>query len=127
MTELAQTFGRPDWVPDAVFYQIFPDRFRNGDPANDPAGVNPWGSPPGLTNFMGGDLAGIREGIPYLRELGITGLYLTPIFDAASNHRYDTRDYLTIDPALGGDAELAEMVSDAHSAGIRVLLDGVFN
>jgi cyclomaltodextrinase len=127
MTDHAALGRRPDWVPDAVFYQIFPDRFRNGDPDNDPPGVKPWGSPPSRTNFMGGDLAGIREGIPYLEELGISALYLTPIFDAASNHRYDTRDYLRVDPALGDETELAGMVAAAHAAGIRILLDGVFN
>lgn len=127
MSDVEASRTRPDWVPDAVFYQIFPDRFRNGDAGNDPAGVEPWGSPPTRTNFMGGDLAGIRDGVPYLHELGITALYLTPIFEAASNHRYDTRDYHRIDPALGDERDLRRLVNEAHAAGIRVLLDGVFN
>lgn len=127
MSELNATWARPDWVPDAVFYQIFPDRFRNGDPGNDPAEVEPWGSTPTIGNVMGGDLAGIRQGIPYLRELGISALYMTPVFEAASNHRYDTRDYHRIDPALGDEGGLRALVDDAHAAGMRMLLDGVFN
>ncbi len=118
---------RPDWVPDTVFYQIFPDRFRNGDPTNDPARSDPWGTMPTRENFMGGDLRGITEGLPYLQELGITGLYLTPIFEADTNHRYDTRDYLKIDPALGDEASAIELVQTAHDRDIRVLLDSVFN
>lgn len=121
------TNARPNWVPDTVFYQIFPDRFCNGDPSNDPAGSEPWGSTPTRENFMGGDLAGITKGLPYLQELGITGLYLTPIFEADTNHRYDTRDYLKIDPALGNEATAVDLVKSAHGHDIRVLLDGVFN
>ena len=74
------------WVRDAVFYQIFPDRFRNGDPGNDPARVEDWGDPPRRDSFSGGDLAGIVEKLDYLQDLGITALYLTPIFTAPSNH-----------------------------------------
>ena len=118
---------RPDWVPDAVFYQIFPDRFRNGDPGNDPPDTVPWGTEPDRTHFQGGDLAGVRQGLPYLRDLGVTALYLTPIFAAGSTHRYDTHDYLRVDPALGDETTLTELVGDAHARGIRVLLDGVFN
>ncbi len=76
----------PSWVPDAVFYQIFPDRFCNGDPANDPPGTEPWGSTPTPHNFMGGDLQGIVEKLCYLQELGINALYLNPIFRARTNH-----------------------------------------
>lgn len=119
--------ARPDWVPDAVFYQIFPDRFRNGDPANDPPGTVPWGSRPDRTHLQGGDLAGIQQGLPYLRDLGVTALYLTPIFAAGSSHRYDTHDYLRVDPALGDEAALSALVDHAHAGGIRVMLDGVFN
>lgn len=118
---------RPAWVRDAVFYQIFPDRFRNGDRGNDPPGTEPWGAPPTRENFLGGDLAGIRQGLPYLNELGVTALYLTPVFAAGTNHRYDAHDYLLIDPALGDTAALRGMVADAHRLGMRVILDGVFN
>ena len=117
----------PDWVRDAVFYQIFPDRFANGDPANDPPGTVAWDSPPSRENFFGGDLQGICERLPYLEALGVNALYLTPIFKAGTNHRYDTHDYLEVDPALGDKAVLRDLVADAHARGIRVVLDGVFN
>ena len=119
--------SRPEWVPDAVFYQIFPDRFRNGDPSNDPPGTMPWGSPPDRDHFQGGDLAGIRQGLPYLQELGVNAIYLNPIFAAGSNHRYDTHDYLRVDPPLGDAGTLRGLVNDAHSRRIRLILDGVFN
>lgn len=127
MTNDITSISRPDWVPDAVFYQIFPERFGNGDAGNDPIGTEPWGSIPTRENFMGGDIAGIQQGLPYLNELGITALYLTPIFEADTNHRYDTRDYLKIDPAIGTETEVIDFVKSAHSHDIRVLFDGVFN
>jgi glycosidase len=116
-----------DWVRDAVFYQIFPDRFRNGDPTNDPPGVAAWGDAPTLDNFFGGDLAGITAGLSHVERLGARALYLTPVFQAGTNHRYDTEDYFTIDGALGDTGALRELVEEAHGRGIRVLLDGVFN
>ncbi|MFL5954422.1 MAG: glycoside hydrolase family 13 protein [Gaiellaceae bacterium] len=117
----------PDWVPDAVFYEIFPDRFHNGDRSLDPSGVAPWGSTPTRENFFGGDLLGVKEKLPHLQRLGVTGLYLTPIFRAGSNHRYDTHDYREVDPMLGDAGALRELVTDAHGRGIKVVLDGVFN
>ncbi|MEU6415328.1 glycoside hydrolase family 13 protein [Microbispora sp. NPDC046933] len=116
-----------DWVRDAVFYQIFPDRFANGDPSLDPPGVEPWGGPPTRTNFFGGDLAGVRGRLGHLRDLGVTALYLTPIFTAGTNHRYDTIDYFGIDPALGDEETFAGLVEDAHAHDIRVVLDAVFH
>jgi cyclomaltodextrinase / maltogenic alpha-amylase / neopullulanase len=118
---------RPDWVRDAVFYQVFPDRFCNGDHTNDPADVAPWDAVPGLDNFFGGDLAGITSKLVHLERLGATGLYLTPIFAAGTNHRYDAHDYLKIDPMVGDVGSLRELVQEAHARGVRVLLDGVFN
>lgn len=118
---------RPGWVPDAIFYQIFPDRFRNGDPGNDPPGVEPWDAEPTRENFLGGDLAGIRQSLPYLADLGISALYLTPFFEAKTNHRYDCSDYLRVDPVAGDEDDLRRLVDDAHAGGIRLLLDGVFN
>src|SRR5215208_3901907 len=91
----------PSWVKNAVFYQIFPDRFANGDRSNDPANVRPWGSPPTVRGFQGGDLLGITQKLDYLADLGINAIYLNPIFLAASTHRYDTTDYYRIDPKLG--------------------------
>lgn len=117
----------PDWVSDTIFYQIFPDRFRNGDPANDPPGVAPWGSPPSRQNFFGGDLQGVIDRLPHIRALGCNAIYLNPIFRADTNHRYDTGDYLQIDPVLGDDATFDRLVASAHDAGIRIVLDGVFN
>ncbi len=117
----------PDWVQDAIFYQVFPDRFRNGDPSNDPVEVVDWGARPTRENFFGGDLAGVIEGLPYIEDLGCNAIYLNPIFAAGTNHRYDTHDYFEIDPVLGDDAVFDELVSQAHSRGIRVVLDGVFN
>jgi glycosidase len=117
----------PAWVHDAVFYQIFPDRFANGDSANDPPGIDPWGSPPTLTGFQGGDLRGITSHLDYLTDLGITALYLNPIFAAGSNHRYNTSDYRAIDDRLGTLADFTRFIEEAHARGLRVLLDGVFN
>ena len=117
----------PDWASEQVYYQIFPERFRNGDTSNDPPGAEPWGAPPTRENFMGGDLRGIIEKLGYIRDLGATCLYLTPIFKAPSNHKYDTVDYFDIDPAFGTKDDLAELVRAAHKLGLRVLLDGVFN
>jgi cyclomaltodextrinase / maltogenic alpha-amylase / neopullulanase len=117
----------PEWVQDAIFYQIFPDRFANGDPRNDPPGVQQWGSPPTRENFCGGDLQGILDHLDYLKELDVTALYLTPIFRARSNHKYDTCDYLEIDPAFGDLALLRKLVAECHERDIRVVLDAVFN
>ncbi len=117
----------PGWVKDAVFYEIFPDRFYNGDKKNDPPIVSRWGDPPTRDNFFGGDLQGILDKLDYLEELGITAIYLTPIFKASANHKYDTTDYLEIDPAFGSKDILKKLVSQAHNKGIRIILDGVFN
>jgi cyclomaltodextrinase len=118
---------RPSWVPDTVFYQVFPDRFRNGDPDRNPPGTVPWGSEPDRDHFQGGDLVGVIEGLGHMQRLGITGLYLNPIFTAGTNHRYDTWNYFSVDPHLGDLGILRELVAEAHHRGIRVILDGVFN
>ncbi|MDN5346715.1 MAG: cyclomaltodextrinase / maltogenic alpha-amylase / neopullulanase [Clostridia bacterium] len=120
-------FSVPDWIYDAVFYQIFPDRFYNADPSNDPPGTEPWGGEPTRSNFFGGDLEGIRAKIPYLQFLGVNAIWLNPIFSSPSNHRYDTRDYLEIDPALGDKTSLRQLTESLHAAGMRLILDGVFN
>ncbi|HEX2865157.1 MAG TPA: maltodextrin glucosidase, partial [Deinococcales bacterium] len=132
----------PAWVTSAVFYQIFPDRFRNGDPSTDvkdgehayggrPVFARAWGERPqpqtGGLEFYGGDLPGIRSRLDYLQDLGVTALYLNPIFTAPSVHRYDTQDYRTVDPHLGGNAAFHDLAADLHRLGMRVLLDGVFN
>jgi cyclomaltodextrinase / maltogenic alpha-amylase / neopullulanase len=117
----------PDWVRDAVFYQIFPDRFATSVRVPKPGTVERWDAPPTTHGFKGGDLLGIAEHLDELQELGITALYLTPIFASASNHRYHTYDYEFVDPLLGGDAALRELLDSAHARGMRVVLDGVFN
>ena len=117
----------PYWVQDAVFYQIFPDRFANGDPKNDPPNVQPWGSPPTIRNFMGGDLRGIINKLDYLLDLGINCIYLNPIFQSPANHRYSTTDYYKIDPRLGDMRDFNALLEVAHNNGVRVILDGVFN
>ena len=117
----------PDWVADAVFYQIFPERFCNGDTHNDPPGTEAWGGVPTRENFFGGDLAGITKKLDYIVDLGCNALYLNPIFKAGTNHKYDTHDYFAIDPAFGDDAAFDALIREAHVRGIRVVLDGVFN
>ena len=118
----------PDWVKKTVWYQIFPERFANGDPQNDPQGTLPWGSEaPTRENFFGGDLRGITQKLDYLKDLGINGIYLCPIFTASSNHKYDTIDYFNIDPSFGTKEDFKELVDQAHARGMRVMLDAVFN
>lgn len=117
----------PDWVHEAVFYQIFVERFCNGDQSNDPEKLSAWNELPTSNSFYGGDLQGIISRLDYLQGLGINGLYLTPIFESRSNHKYDTADYRKVDPAFGDTETLCRLVSEAHKRGIRVVLDGVFN
>jgi cyclomaltodextrinase / maltogenic alpha-amylase / neopullulanase len=117
----------PDWVRDAVFYEIFPDRFASSRRVAKPGRLESWDSPPTVHGFKGGDLLGIAERLPELSELGITALYLTPVFASAANHRYHTDDYRSVDPLLGGDGALRELLDEAHGRGMRVILDGVFN
>lgn len=117
----------PAWVRDAVFYQIFPDRFASSARVVKPGPLEPWDTAPTVHGFKGGDLLGIVEHLRHLERLGVTAIYLNPIFQSASNHRYHTYDYLAVDPLLGGDAALRELLDAAHERGIRVVLDGVFN
>ncbi|NHW37226.1 alpha amylase N-terminal ig-like domain-containing protein [Paenibacillus aceris] len=117
----------PSWVKDAVFYQIFPERFANGDSAINPPQVESWGAQPTATNFFGGDLLGVMQHLNHLVELGVTAIYFTPLFEATTNHKYDTRDYLKVDPQFGTNETLKQLVEACHQRGIRVLLDAVFN
>jgi alpha-glucosidase len=137
---LLTDFEAPAWLADSVFYQIFPDRFYNGDPSNDvPPGAwerngyatsrREWGAPPlpykdaGNVDFYGGDLNGIQEKIDYLCDLGVNALYLNPIFTSHTNHRYDTMDFYHVDPHLGGDDALIALRNALSEAEIRLVLD----
>jgi cyclomaltodextrinase / maltogenic alpha-amylase / neopullulanase len=117
----------PAWVRDAVFYQIFPDRFASSGRVQKPGPLEAWDAPPTNHGFKGGDLLGIVEHLGHIASVGANALYLTPVFQSASNHRYHTYDYFAVDPLLGGDAALRELLDAAHERGIRVILDGVFN
>lgn len=121
----------PNWVKDAVFYQIFPDRFaRSNHPHRrllTDARWEDWEAMPTLQGYKGGDLWGITEQLDYFHKLGINAIYFTPIFQSASNHRYHTHDYYQVDPMLGGNAAFQELLTAAHQRDIKVVLDGVFN
>lgn len=174
--EMTDGFQTPDWAKHAVWYQVFPERFRNGDPSNDPGGywyerLVPWtsdwwatlpGEARGTNNFYtgagnvwrrryGGDLQGLQQQLPYLRELGINAIYLNPVFEAESMHKYDTADYRHIDDNFGvrrdnpfaslpgetddpdtwqwsgSDRVFLGFLEEAHRQGFRVIIDGVFN
>ena len=121
----------PDWVKNAVFYQIFPDRF-----AKSPATIKGqwqastyegWDATPTLQGYKGGNLWGVIDKLDYLQDLGINAIYFTPIFQSASNHRYHTHDYYEVDPILGGNVAFDALIKAAHSKNIKVVLDGVFN
>ncbi|MCL7746178.1 alpha-glycosidase [Halalkalibacter alkaliphilus] len=121
-------FKAPDWVKETIWYQIFPERFANGNPDLNPEGTLAWGSAePKVDSFFGGDFEGIIKNIVYLKDLGINGIYFTPIFKAKSNHKYDTIDYFEIDPQFGDKETFKRLVEVCHENGIRVMLDAVFN
>ncbi len=134
-------FRTPDWAKGAVLYQIFPDRFCNGDPGNDVrtgeyvymeepvrrVEEDALPEDPDVGLFHGGDLEGVTRKLDYLRDLGVNGIYLNPVFVSPSSHKYDTEDYEHVDPHLGGDAALETLLREAHARGMRVILDGVFN
>jgi alpha-glucosidase len=137
-------YRSPRWLKGAVFYQIFPDRFADGDPASnvtdgefiyrgEPARARAWGETPtrghasSMVEFYGGDLAGIESKLDYLADLGVNALYINPIFRAFSNHRYDVVDYENVDPHLGGNAALAALRRAATARGMRYILDIVPN
>ena len=132
----------PDWVNETVWYQIFPDRFyRSGttkyNVPQDRYLHQRWGSQPEwrpnhqgeITNsdYFGGDLEGIIQKLDYLQSLGITCIYLNPIFEAHSNHRYDTADYTKVDPLLGTKEDFKRLCKEANKRGMHIMLDGVFN
>jgi alpha-glucosidase len=122
----------PAWVRAQVFYQIFPDRFARSRQARPDTRLRPWGAVIDNNHrqdtFYGGDLAGVLERRPYLQEeLGVSALYLTPIFESRSNHRYDTRDYFSVDPLLGGEVAFGALRQATQALGLRLVLDAVVN
>ena len=143
LTVYEPDFKTPDWIKDGTMYQIFPDRFYEGVP-NKPLPFadriyrpDKTGEPyfwpneqsDGYLNmdYYGGDFAGIQQKLPYLEELGITCIYLNPIFEAHANHRYNTANYLKADPLLGTNEDFAALCAEAKKHGIRIILDGVFS
>lgn len=138
-------YVQPQWVKNAVFYQIFPERFCNGDPSisvkdneysfdGHPAvQVKDWNAAPEdfdkafCMDFYGGDLIGIKQKIPYLKKLGVTALYLNPIFYGATVHKYDCLDYFHVDPHFGGDEALKALVEELHANGMKIILDVSIN
>jgi len=144
LTVYSEEYRTPDWMKRGLMYQIFPDRFCRSTAYQAPVIKNKtyrmhevWGELPDCgpdengvvwnNDFFGGNLKGIEEKLPYLEELGVTVLYLNPIFEAFSNHRYDTANYRAIDPMLGTEEDLRRLCAEAKRRGIRIMLDGVFN
>ncbi len=144
ITVYDKTFKTPDWFKERIAYQIFPDRFFNGNPDGEFLGdrgniiKRSWGEEPYCcaeefggkylcNDFFGGNLKGIKKKLPYLKDLGIGVIYLNPIFEAYSNHRYDTGDYEKIDSILGTEQDFTDLCKEAESLGIGIILDGVFN
>lgn len=117
----------PAWVRDAIFYQIFPDRFAQSKKVAKASHLEVWHSPPTIHGYKGGDLLGVLEKLDYLEDLGISALYFNPIFQSASNHRYHTHDYFQVDPMLGGNRAFKKLLKELHKRQIRLILDGVFN
>lgn len=143
--KLLTDYEQPEWVKNAVFYQIFPERFCNGNKANDVktgeyifdgfpcVKIEDWNSVPEdyekahCLDFFGGDLEGIQQKIPYLKKLGITAIYLNPIFYGATVHKYDCLDYFSVDPHFGGDKALENLCNELHKNGIKIILDVSIN
>lgn len=153
LTVYDPTYETPDWMKEAVIYQIFPDRFYNGNLNNDTAKQNARGSEPiehmdwselpdnpDLANrsdysgdkiwsndFFGGDITGVQAKLDYVQSLGVNTIYLNPIAKAASNHKYDATDWKTIDPMFGTPEEFTAFTKELESRGMHLILDGVFN
>jgi alpha-glucosidase len=142
--KLLADYVAPAWVRETVFYQIFPDRFADGDPSNDvrddewnygghPSRARQWGEPPSniphadMVEFFGGDLPGVEQRLDDLVDLGVNALYFTPIFTSYSNHRYDVVDYESVDPHLGGDGALISLRRAMRERNVRLMLDIVPN
>lgn len=127
MNQQTRQIATPDWVANAIFYQIFPDRFAKSTSLEKPSNLEPWDSDPTPRGYKGGDLLGVVEHLDHIQDLGFTAIYFTPIFQSASNHRYHTHDYYQVDPLLGGNNAFDTLLAECHRRGLRVVLDGVFN
>lgn len=144
ITVYSESYKTPKWWREGVCYQIFPDRFKNGNENGEFLGERQdiikrnWGETPYYkaeqfggkylaNDFFGGNLLGIEKKLSYLKNLGISSIYLNPIFKAFSNHRYDTGDYKKIDEMLGTEEDFKRLCRKAEDMGIRIILDGVFN
>ena len=142
LTVFDNGYETPGWYDSGVTYHIFVDRFHRAGPPPEPKQGRKfrlhgdWSDTPDLYpegeqeqnwDFFGGNLRGIREKLPYLKSLGVTALYLSPVFEAASNHRYDTGDYMKIDPVAGNEEEFRVMCAEAQAMGIRVIMDCAFS
>ena len=117
----------PDWVYGGVMYQIFPERFRNGNDEITPENAIPWESTPTRLDFHGGDLHGVTEKIDYIKDLGVNIIYLNPIFLSSSTHKYDAWDHFKVDDTFGGDEALKDLINEAHSRNMKVVLDCSLN
>ncbi|WP_255945539.1 alpha amylase N-terminal ig-like domain-containing protein [Brucepastera parasyntrophica] len=126
----SEVYRAPDWVGGTVWYQIFPERYYNGNPELNPENIKEWKDgykEVSNREFYGGDLPGITAKLDHIARAGFNGIYLTPIFDSTSVHKYNTRDYMKIDPAFGTEEDLRTLVRECHKRGIRIILDAVFN
>jgi len=117
----------PSWAKEAIYYQIFPERFANGDSSNDPPNVEKWGGTPKGNNYFGGDLKGIIDHLDYLQSLGINAIYLTPIFESNTNHKYHTIDYFKVDPHFGDEKTFKFLIDECHKRKMHIIIDAVFN
>lgn len=143
--KILANYAQPKWVRESVFYQIFPERFCNGDKNNDVRDneyyfdgyptkqIKDWNETPKeydeahCLDFYGGDLQGVKQKIPYLKELGVNAIYINPIFYAATVHKYDCIDYFTVDPHFGGDKALAELMKELHKNDMKLIIDMSIN
>lgn len=120
---LDESLAAPKWSKSMIWYRIMPDRFSNGDQRQDPKDLLEWGQPAEKAKFFGGDLQGILDNLEYIQNMGFNGIYLTPVFDAYSNHKFDTIDYYEIDPAFGTKEKFKELIEAIHQRGMKIMLD----
>ena len=121
-------YNESKWLQESIIYQIFPDRFCNGNSVINPKNTKPWGYPHvDYRSKFGGDIQGIIDKLDYLEDLGVNVIYLTPIFKSSSNHKYNTQDYYTIDPEFGSNELVKELIDKCHKKNIKIIFDAVFN